>query len=325
MLDRLNLLNPKQESAVEKKVKRWEEDDFYASDEDEFLDRTGSIQVKRKQRMKIAGKIEDKAETYESLVEKHRVNKEELDQCEKELKEALTRKEKADNDSDNLDLDSYLAELKKGAQVDKQTIQKLKVRISTLNQEIDRLTKLINIAKPASLPELKSNTKEKPKLSGIMIGKRGSKGLLGKVKTMTKENKTQVVIQTKDTKVLEAFLDKDDKDDSDKVKRSRLCNSSDEEDEIKPIGYEPVKEAKRKERIGDTSINELNKILGPRGPEIPEHVRAALEQKLKGGDIKSMSKENINAALMNAMEDKVRDEEMMDVDDMNKEWIYLFI
>ena len=100
-----------------------------------------------------------------------------------------------------------------GAQVDKQTIQKLKVRIAALHQELDKLTKLINIARPASLPELKPPPKtgdsaEKPKLSGIMIGKRGSKGLLGKVKNVQKENKTQVLIQTKDTSVLEAFLDK---------------------------------------------------------------------------------------------------------------------
>ncbi len=290
ILDRLNLLNPSQQSAAEKKVKRWEEDDFYASDEDEFLDRTGTIEKKRKQRMIIAGKVDDKAETYESLLAKHKTNKDELDQCEKELKEALARKEKADEDSENLDLDSYLAELKKGAQVDKQTIQKLKVRISSLQQELDKLTKLINIAKPASMPELKPTNPEKPKLSGIMIGKRGSKGLLGKVKNVPKEQKNQVVIETRDTKVLEAFLDAD-KDNSEKPKRSRLDNSDNEDDEIKPIGYEARPEPKPKERIGDTSINAINKILGPRGPQIPENLRGALEQKLKGADIEAVAKE----------------------------------
>ena len=290
ILDRLNLLNPSQQSAAEKKVKRWEEDDFYASDEDEFLDRTGTIEKKRKQRMIMAGKVDEKAETYESLVAKHKASKDELDQCEKELKEALARKEKADEDSENLDLDSYLAELKKGAQVDKQTIQKLKVRISSLQQELDKLTKLINIAKPASMPELKPTNAEKPKHSGIMIGKRGSRGLLGKVKSVSKEQKNQVVIDTRDTKVLEAFLDAD-KDDSEKPKRSRLDNSDNEEDEIKPIGYEARPEPKPKERIGDTSINAINKILGPRGPQIPENLRGALEQKLKGANIEAVAKE----------------------------------
>jgi len=45
-----------------------EDQDYYSSDEDTFLDRTGSVEKKRDKRMKIAGKVEEKAETYESLV-----------------------------------------------------------------------------------------------------------------------------------------------------------------------------------------------------------------------------------------------------------------
>lgn len=51
-----------------RKVKNWEEDDFYDSDEDTFLDRTGSVEKKRQQRMKQAGKGDDQVETYQSLV-----------------------------------------------------------------------------------------------------------------------------------------------------------------------------------------------------------------------------------------------------------------
>ena len=51
-----------------KKTKNWEEQDFYDSDEDTYLDRTGEIERKRQQRMKKAGKLQEKAETYESLV-----------------------------------------------------------------------------------------------------------------------------------------------------------------------------------------------------------------------------------------------------------------
>ena len=72
------------------------------------------------------------------------------------------------------------------------------------------MVKLINIAKPASMPELKtsSTAKQKP---GIMIGERGSKGLLGKVKSVAKDSFAKpVAVQSEKTKVLEAFLEKDE-------------------------------------------------------------------------------------------------------------------
>jgi len=269
ILDRLGLLRPKQETAIERKVKKWEEDDFYASDEDEFLDRTGTISKKRHSRMKQAGKAEEVVETYDSLMKKHAESEAELAKYSLELKEALARKEKADKRSQNLDLDNYLAELKQGAQVDKETIQKLKTKIFSLNQEVERLTKLINIAKPASLPELKSKTlsAEKPKLAGIMIGKRGSKGLIGKMKNVSKDLKNPAICQATDTKVLEAFLEETN---DQKPKRSKLDNyiDDDSDDEIQPIGYEARKVTKvAKPRIGDTSVNApATRVLGPRIP-----------------------------------------------------------
>ena len=51
-----------------KKKKDWEAEDYYGSDDDEFLDRTGDIERKRKMRMKIFGHKLDKAETFSSLV-----------------------------------------------------------------------------------------------------------------------------------------------------------------------------------------------------------------------------------------------------------------
>merc|ERR1719383_874757 len=180
-------------------------------------------------------------ETYDSPTKKFEENKSLLVDTEAELKEALRRRDKAGLGSENNDLDSYLAELKRGAQVDKETIQKLKMKVVTLNQEQERLMKLINIARPASMPELKPAPKaDKSKYAGIMIGKRGSKGLLGKVKNVTNEAKAPAVaVNTTDTKVLEAFLR--DSEEQLKPKRSRLEDDG-SGDELQPIGYEPKPE-----------------------------------------------------------------------------------
>lgn len=54
-----------------KKRKNWSENDYYDSDEDDFLDRTGDIERKRrlrKREIEAAKGIDSKAETYESLV-----------------------------------------------------------------------------------------------------------------------------------------------------------------------------------------------------------------------------------------------------------------
>ena len=186
ILDRHGMLRQaNHESRASKLKKKWEDDDFYDSDEDEFLDRTGSISAKRQKRMMMAGKEDAKQEnvdTYESLLEKSNSVKADLEKVEKELEETrnLAKRSQAGED----DLDAYMENLKGGGALDKETLYKLKQKSGVLQKELLRLQKLIEIAKPTSLPKLESPAEKKQvnKMSGILIGKR--KGGFGKMRSI---------------------------------------------------------------------------------------------------------------------------------------------
>nr|CAG4649982.1 EOG090X026V [Sida crystallina] len=68
ILDRHGLLRQSTHEAKRQRKKRFNDEDYYSSDEDTFLDRTGAVERKRQARMISAGKATDSVETYESLV-----------------------------------------------------------------------------------------------------------------------------------------------------------------------------------------------------------------------------------------------------------------
>ncbi|KAL8185599.1 UNVERIFIED_CONTAM: hypothetical protein K2H54_055558 [Gekko kuhli] len=176
-----------------RKAKNWEEEDFYDSDDDTFLDRTGVIEQKRLNRMKKAGKIDEKPETYDSLVAKLSATERELSEIANKLKSSRTvQSHSAAQDS----LDEFMTEIKSGCALDSVARKKLHLRTFELRKEQQRLKGLIKIVTPASLPELKSQaggpdlgTESKPRkltlpLFGAMKG--GSKfrlktGTVGKL------------------------------------------------------------------------------------------------------------------------------------------------
>ncbi|NWS52129.1 NADAP protein, partial [Chunga burmeisteri] len=163
-----------------RKSKNWEDEDFYDSDDDTFLDRTGAVEKKRLSRMKKAGKIEEKPETYDSLVRRIIMT------C-----QAYSLMHPAAQDS----LDEFMTEIKSGCTLDSVARKKLHLRLFELKKEQQRLKGLIKLVKPAELPELKPHgsysleAESKPKkitlpLFGAMKG--GSKfklktGNLGKL------------------------------------------------------------------------------------------------------------------------------------------------
>ncbi|XP_026800054.3 kanadaptin [Pangasianodon hypophthalmus] len=191
MLEARGLLRQEAVSRKRKK-KNWEEDDYYDSDDDSFLDRTGTVERKRKERMKKAGKIQEKPETYNSLVAK-------LAEVEKELattENTLKSSEKGDSSSATEDpLDAFMSSVRSQAAVDVVQRKKLHLHVAELKKEEQRLRKLIELTRPTQLPSLQSrpgtqsSESDKPKklalpLFGAMKG--GSKfklktGTIGKL------------------------------------------------------------------------------------------------------------------------------------------------
>ncbi|NXK30841.1 NADAP protein, partial [Piprites chloris] len=165
-----------------RKSKNWEDEDFYDSDDDTFLDRTGAVEKKRLNRMRKAGKIEEKPETYDSLVRRIVMisHLPIITICIFPLS-CLVQSQPAAQDS----LDEFMTEIKSGCTLDSVARKKLHLRSFELKKEQQRLKGLIKLVKPAELPELKPqggsyslNTENKPKkmnlpLFGAMKG--GSK------------------------------------------------------------------------------------------------------------------------------------------------------
>ncbi|XP_007649572.1 kanadaptin isoform X2 [Cricetulus griseus] len=151
ILDTLGLL--RQEAVSRKrKAKNWEDEDFYDSDDDTFLDRTGLVEKKRLSRMKKAGKIDEKPETFESLVAKLNDAERELS----EISERLKASSKALSESSSQDsLDAFMSEMKSGSTLDGVSRKKLHLRTFELRKEQQRLKGLIKLVKPAEIPELK--------------------------------------------------------------------------------------------------------------------------------------------------------------------------
>ncbi|XP_054862065.1 kanadaptin isoform X2 [Amphiprion ocellaris] len=170
-----------------RKKKNWEDEDYYDSDDDTFLDRTGTVERKRQERMKKAGKIEERPETYESLVAK-------LSEVEKELAETQKKLSAAKGDSSASStedsLDAFMTAVKSEAAMDAVERRKLHVHVADLRKDAQRLRKLVELTRPAQMPSLlpSSSESEKPKKSlplfGAMKGGRKFKlktGTIGKL------------------------------------------------------------------------------------------------------------------------------------------------
>ncbi|KHJ89064.1 hypothetical protein OESDEN_11124 [Oesophagostomum dentatum] len=138
------------------KTKDLEANDFYDDDDDEYLDRTGQIEKQREKRMmwaknKPGEKV--KKSTYESLCKELEETRAAIADLKKTL-EDLSKAKAAESTGDSLD--DYCRQLNQGVDAKSKTdISILRQKLVGLTHDAQRLEKLVKIAKPVALPELK--------------------------------------------------------------------------------------------------------------------------------------------------------------------------
>uniref|UniRef100_A0A1A8IWV0 Solute carrier family 4 (Anion exchanger), member 1, adaptor protein n=1 Tax=Nothobranchius kuhntae TaxID=321403 RepID=A0A1A8IWV0_NOTKU len=187
MLEARGLL--RQEAVSRKRRKKnWEDEDYYDSDDDTFLDRTGTVEKKRQERMKKAGKLEERPDTYESLVAKLSAVETELADTQRKLN---TGRQDSSSSSTEDSLDAFMTAVRSEASMDAVERRKLHVHVADLRKEAQRLRKLVDLTRPAQMPSLLpggSSEGEKPKKTLPLFGamKGGSKfklktGTIGKL------------------------------------------------------------------------------------------------------------------------------------------------
>lgn len=187
ILDAHGILKESKEILRKKrKEKDWENADYYDSDEDIFLDRTGDIEKKRQKRMKQLGKNVDdnqidlqtknKVHTFESLKEDYQKLFDEQIDITKKLDKCKNIEKAVESD----DLDAYINSLKQGDSMDHFTRSKLKRRLTDLNQEMIKCHKLLSVAKPSNfdLDEWKNSLKTDSEIKSIQKPKKITKPLV---------------------------------------------------------------------------------------------------------------------------------------------------
>uniref|UniRef100_A0A8C8FU74 FHA domain-containing protein n=1 Tax=Oncorhynchus tshawytscha TaxID=74940 RepID=A0A8C8FU74_ONCTS len=168
-----------------RKKKNWEDEDFYDSDDDNFLDRTGAVEKKRQERMKKAGKIQERPDTYESLVAKLLVVEKALSETEKKL--SATGRDGSHSSSED-PLDAFMVAVRSEASLDGVERRKLHVHTADLRKEAQRLRRLVELTRPAQMPSLQtggSSDVDKPKKRSLPLFGAMKGGAKFKLKTGT--------------------------------------------------------------------------------------------------------------------------------------------
>ncbi|XP_044756683.1 kanadaptin [Coccinella septempunctata] len=279
ILDRYGLLRQAVHESRKRKAKDWAENDYYDSDDDTFLDRTGEIEKKREKRMNT--KNPKKAETYEGLMEKERLISDSIRKVEKQLLEAQEKAKHSNRTKSEEDsLDAFMKDLK-DSKPDKTAISKLRSELARLKQEHAKVIKLVNIAKPANLPPLV------PQYSSEVTGQTGKSKVLP---IFGKRKKVPVVVQRKTSIPEKMDCDEDEEEEIEQEKSNADQNINIDESDV-PSEPEKINEIlENNEKTRKISSYGLQTVNETKKPEV------SLNQ-LDGGSVEDLCKNVLNGIL----------------------------
>nr|CAI5846373.1 unnamed protein product [Callosobruchus analis] len=216
ILDSHGVLRQATHESRKRKAKNWAENDYYDSDEDTFFDRTGTIEKKREKRMNA--KAPQKAETYETLLEKEKSISSSISDIEKQLSSVESSSSSGTTQSAEEDsLDTFMKQLS-DSKPQKLEVNRLKRDLLKLKADHAKVIRLVNIAKPAELPPLvakyETEQKEVKTKTMPMIGKR-------------KKIKVQLPSKPSEIYVANDF-DDEEEDEDEEENQQKLLKSADE-------------------------------------------------------------------------------------------------
>ena len=163
LLDAQGMLREHQHEKGAGRKRRPVDEDFYDSDEDSFLDRTGTAEKKRQKRMARDG-AKNKSEgalTHEALSKQLADVRSQLQESEDKLQKAVAA-EKIGDES----LDDFMSSI--NSRLDRSQRAKLRNTIAELKKEESQVAKLVSLAAPNLLPELQASPASQTPSSAAM-------------------------------------------------------------------------------------------------------------------------------------------------------------
>ncbi|XP_050678448.1 kanadaptin [Leptidea sinapis] len=177
ILDRAGLLRQAKHESRRRKQRDWSADDYYDSDEDTFLDRTGSVEKKRRQRMQKHGVVQREDSTpatYDDLLKRITEIEEKIEAEEKNLERLRASSKQAHSDVESDALDAFMSSLGKQSMAQKADISRSKMSIHKMKAELTKTQRLAELARPAHAPPIiKASSKAHVKQNNsVVYGKR---------------------------------------------------------------------------------------------------------------------------------------------------------